>query len=175
MNNYRFDSLHCKQCSNKLSLIDIKRKKIFCNRSCSAIYNNKQKGIDIRKCPNCMNTFNTLKYKKNKYCSLICSSKHKQQLLIESNLKLLINGELKDNNRQRIKKALLAYGVSNQCSICNIIDWQDKPLPFILDHIDGNPYNNDVNNLRLLCSNCDSQTSNYKGKNKGYGRKLRTK
>src|SRR5258705_6351778 len=35
--------------------------------------------------------------------------------------------------------------------------WNDKPLKLILDHSDGNKFNNVPTNLRYLCPNCDSQ------------------
>lgn len=62
------------------------------------------------------------------------------------------------------------YG--NKCSVC---DWGEINLytgsiPVEIDHIDGNPYNNRPHNLRLLCPNCHSLTSTYKGANKGNGR-----
>lgn len=40
----------------------------------------------------------------------------------------------------------------------------DKPITLQLHHIDGNPTNNSLNNLQLLCPNCHSQTENYCGK-----------
>ena len=46
----------------------------------------------------------------------------------------------------------------------------DKPLLLILDHIDGNADNCKIDNLRLVCSNCDAQLSTYKGRNVGKGR-----
>ena len=48
--------------------------------------------------------------------------------------------------------------------------WNNKPLVFILDHIDGNADNNYRNNLRLVCPNCDSQLDTYKSKNKNSAR-----
>jgi 5-methylcytosine-specific restriction endonuclease McrA len=62
-------------------------------------------------------------------------------------------------------------GVEHKCQICCIKDWQGKPIPMILDHINGRADNNMPDNLRFICSNCDSQTEHYKGKNKGNGRK----
>lgn len=45
--------------------------------------------------------------------------------------------------------------------------WNKKPLPLILDHIDGNRLHNLPGNLRLLCPNCDAQLPTRGGKNKG--------
>lgn len=46
-------------------------------------------------------------------------------------------------------------------------------IPLEVDHIDGNFRNNQIDNLRLLCPNCHSLTSNYKSLNKGKGRSNR--
>lgn len=35
-----------------------------------------------------------------------------------------------------------------------------------IDHIDGNPMNTILSNLRVLCPNCHSLTSTYRGRNK---------
>jgi len=45
--------------------------------------------------------------------------------------------------------------------------WNAKPLPLILDHINGNNRDNNPANLRYLCANCDSQLSTRGGANKG--------
>ena len=52
------------------------------------------------------------------------------------------------------------------CEICYNTKWLSIPISLELHHIDGNPNNNDLLNLQLLCPNCHSTTPNYRGKNK---------
>lgn len=75
-----------------------------------------------------------------------------------------------------IRKYLLEK-FDNKCSLCG---WSEKnqytgKIPLEIDHIDGNYSNNKEENLRLLCPNCHSLTSTYKGANKGHGRSGRSK
>ena len=52
------------------------------------------------------------------------------------------------------------------CAICSIgMKWNNKPLSFDLDHINGDRQDNSRDNLRCLCPNCHSQTPTYKSKN----------
>ena len=67
-----------------------------------------------------------------------------------------------------LKRRLYNEGLrAKECAICTRFDWMGKPLTLELDHIDGNHFNNNLENLRILCPNCHSQTSNFRGKNIG--------
>lgn len=66
--------------------------------------------------------------------------------------------------RRIIEDDLIPY----QCACCDIGPvWQGAPMPLILDHINGVNNDNRLENLRFVCSNCDSQLPTYKSKNRG--------
>jgi len=69
---------------------------------------------------------------------------------------------------KRPKKALIEKrGHRCENKKCHRTTWCGEQIPLELDHIDGNPDNNDVSNLRLLCPNCHAMTETYKGRNVG--------
>lgn len=51
--------------------------------------------------------------------------------------------------------------------------WMNKPIPLVLDHINGDGLDDRLENLRLVCCNCDAQLPTYKSKNKHSTRKYR--
>lgn len=69
-------------------------------------------------------------------------------------------------NNGTVKKRILDRDlISYVCALCGQLPfWNDQELVLELDHEDGNPFNNCLDNLRFLCPNCHSQTPTNKGK-----------
>lgn len=73
-------------------------------------------------------------------------------------------------NMTSLKRRILREGIlGDVCSICGIKEWNGKPLVLQLDHINGDNRDNRIENLRLLCPNCHSQTDTFCGKNRQNG------
>ena len=65
-----------------------------------------------------------------------------------------------------IKKKILDLGLKeHKCECCGLTEWNNKPIPLELHHVNGNRCDNRLENLQLLCPNCHTQTDNFCGKN----------
>lgn len=62
-------------------------------------------------------------------------------------------------------KRVLILERGHKCQKCGLSDWLEQPITLELEHIDGDHKNNVKENLLILCPNCHSQTSTWKGKN----------
>lgn len=72
----------------------------------------------------------------------------------------------RSKSRWTIKSRLLAEGIlKNVCSECGISEWRGKPLAIQIDHINGVKNDHRLENLRMLCPNCHSQTDTHGAKN----------
>lgn len=70
-------------------------------------------------------------------------------------------------SRGCIKKLIARHNLLDwRCAICDLDEWNGKPISLQLDHINGIQNDNRMENLRLLCPNCHSQTENFAGRKK---------
>ncbi|MBV9926015.1 MAG: HNH endonuclease [Acidobacteria bacterium] len=72
-------------------------------------------------------------------------------------------------NIARLKIRLLREGLLEaRCDEedCGLTDWKGRPIALQLDHINGDKFDHRIENLRLLCPNCHSQTDTFAGRNK---------
>lgn len=78
----------------------------------------------------------------------------------------IFSGKHKTFQTHKLKSRLLKEGIKqHSCECCGLSFWLDKPIPLELHHVDGNKYNNQIENLSLLCPNCHALTDNYRAKN----------
>lgn len=124
-------------------------------------------------CINCNSIINN----KNKYCSNKCQLEYQYKTYINNWKNGLESGMRGDYQISMYIKTYLFKKFNNKCSKCGWGEFNHytNSIPLEIEHIDGNYKNNNENNLILLCPNCHSLTSTYKGANINNGRKSRSK
>ena len=124
-------------------------------------------------CLNC----NAVISDKKKYCSNKCQSEYKYKKYIENWKNGIEDGMRGDYQISLYIKTYLFKKFYNKCARCGWgkINPYTNNIPLEIEHIDGNYKNNIESNLTLLCPNCHSLTSTYKGANLNKGRKSRSK
>ena len=122
----------------------------------------------MENCLNCNEKLINTPSKKTRiriYCDSKCQNEHKRNIKIQA----WLNGENagrrgKTGTARWIKHYLIKIR-GERCGWSKRNEYTGN-IPIELEHIDGNFTNNDIKNLILLCPNCHSLTSTYKGANK---------
>lgn len=125
------------------------------------------------KCRNCNKEIKN----KNKYCSVKCQKEYEYMSFIKKWKEGETSGMRGEYQLSMHIKTYLLEKYNNQCARCG---WGETnqytgKIPLEIEHIDGNYKNNKEENLIVLCPNCHSLTSTYKGANYNHGRKTRKK
>lgn len=78
-------------------------------------------------------------------------------------------------SRSQLKERFYKEGIKEKkCEICGLgEDWHNgSKIVHILDHINGDPYDNRIENLRIVCPNCNSTLPTNNGRNKKVDNKM---
>lgn len=128
----------------------------------------------IHYCVNCQKLLND---RHSKFCNSVCFNAHRTQSLIAQWLRgELLGHDAHESIRSFVRKYLYQTRGEKceQCGWC-VVHPTLGYSPLTIDHIDGNPRNSRIDNLRILCPNCHALTNTYGALNKGSGRTTRYK
>ena len=124
----------------------------------------------------CLNCYKEIP-NRNKYCSLNCQKEYEYKEYIREWKQGKKDGMRGSYQLSLYIKTYLLEKYNYKCSKCGWgeVNPYTKKIPLEIEHIDGNYKNNFEENLTVLCPNCHSLTSTYKGANLNFGRKSRSK
>lgn len=141
----------------------------FCSRSCSVRYNNtkspkrKKEGVCAGCGAGCAST--------RKYCNSCNPGEHRRSQFIQG----WLNGEERGGTDYILSKVIRAFLIDQAWHACSKCRWSvphpdTGEVPLEINHINGDGVDHRPENLEVLCANCHSLTSSYRGRNAGNGR-----
>ena len=150
----------------------------FCSVKCSRCFSTKEKRQEINKRVSIKmgGTGEISKYTQCQKCDCelkgsqkkFCSNKCQMAKLMDDTVDSFINGVIPQskgfyiNLNKGIRRYLISLsdGKCSKCGWCEV-NVKSGKVPLQIDHIDGNPLNNSIDNLRVLCPNCHSLTPTF--------------
>ena len=130
--------------------------------------------IRMNSCVTCNNKPARPSYK---YCSNKCQKEYQYAQYIKKWQSGLVSGDggIVTKSISRHIKCYLIEIYGEKCSVC---EWSIKyqiigRVRLEVDYINGNSEDNREENLRLICPNCHSLSSNFRNLNRGKGRAWR--
>lgn len=120
-------------------------------------------------CLCCNSEFHAEYSSQGKYCSVKCQKEFQYEEYIKSWLRGEIDGCV--GKTLQLSNHIKKYLRNVRGTSCSICGWDEKhpddgAILTEFDHVDGDASNNSENNLRILCPNCHSKTSNFRARNK---------
>lgn len=95
----------------------------------------------------------------NKYCNNSCQQEHQRRNKAFEKVQ-----EWKESTQPqawvKVPEWAKQYLISQRghtCEVCSTSVWMGHPIPLDVIYKDGDSYNNNENNLQLICPNCKSQ------------------
>lgn len=142
-------------------------KNSFCGKSCRSKYISKawrteanpNPPTEPKICPICSVSFK--KDYASETCSNACMGELKKRRLDE--VIIATNGV--GCTASAVRNYLLRK-VDKACRLCSHSEWMGKPIPLQMDHINGDDSDNRLENVRMLCGTCHTQTPTWGNKNR---------
>jgi len=151
-----------KKCINCESHISYRnRRQKYCRKKCYKIH----KGIIDRQ-NSCIQCGEMKPKKENKFCSRECIQRYSWG----KKIKLAIQTGHTNSTNQSTSKNLILKMRGHQCEMCKRNDWDGVPIPLVLDHINGRCKDWRLDNLQLVCGNCNMLLPTFVSKNKNSDR-----
>lgn len=158
------------RCANPQCAVPLpyeRRTNTYCSNRCAATHTQINGGHrtstrPLNACAEC-----GVETRNPKFCSTACAMKHRSDSCDRAIESASGQGFSHTTLRRYMRK------MEDRCRICSTREWNGKPVPLVMDHIDGDSSNNHLDNLRLVCPNCDAQLPTFKSRNRGNGRAWR--